>query len=91
MHRVVPPPGAQRECERYSFAYVLKPPDGTRMSRWGGIGGVIPRLGVGERDWGDCTYGEFHARKAAGIRAGKNLQGGVEGGEEVVKEVNGVH
>jgi len=95
MHRVVAPPGAQAECERYSFAYVLKPSNEVRMNRWQS-GSVIPKLKYGEEDVGDCTQGEFHARKAKGIKAGKNLADSqrelkMEGRVNVdVKEVDGV-
>lgn len=76
MHRVVPPPGAQAASDRYSLAYVLKPPKEQSMSRLK-MGRVIPQQ---EEDLvGDCNYGEFHSKKAAGFREGKNLadnQGG---------------
>lgn len=76
MHRVVPPPGAQAASDRYSLAYVLKPPKEQSMGRLK-MGRVIPQ---DEEDFvGDCTYGEFHSKKAAGVREGKNLadnQGG---------------
>ena len=104
MHRVVPlPPGAaQAECDRYSVAYVLKPPNEARMDRWRS-GSVIPRLEEGEGDVGDCTYGEFHRRKGKAYEAGKNLVGGTGGAGEkkekgsgappdvMIKEVDGVH
>lgn len=96
MHRVVPPPGAQAACERYSFAYVLKPSNDARMDRWS-EGDVIPRLRDGEPDLGDCTYGEFHKSKSAAIKAGKNVVGARLGGKAEnmigvdVQEVNNVH
>ena len=84
MHRVVPPPGAQSECPRFSMAYVLKPPYACRMERLKGEG--IP-LGEGaEEEVG--TYEEFHAKKSKGIREGKNLVSSRGGGKKTEKGVN---
>lgn len=70
MHRVVPAPGAQSECPRFSVAYALKPPYACRMERLKGEG--IPRGEEGEEEMVG-TYEEFHAKKSEGIREGKNL------------------
>ena len=72
MHRVIPAPGAQGECSRYSIAYALKPPYACRMERLKGQG--IPRGEEGEEDVVG-TYEEFHAKKTKGIKEGKNLVG----------------
>lgn len=82
MHRVVPPPGAQAECSRFSIAYVLKPPYACRMERLKGEG--ISRAEGGEEDKVG-TYEEFHVKKSKGFKEGKNLvdsRGGKNDGEE---------
>lgn len=38
MHRVIPLPGAQSECPRFSSAYALKPPYTCRLERLKGEG-----------------------------------------------------
>ncbi|KAK4694431.1 hypothetical protein P7C71_g3159, partial [Lecanoromycetidae sp. Uapishka_2] len=92
MHRVVPPPGEQAQCERFSLAYALKPPGNASMKRLKG-GTVIPVVNGNEDEVRDCTYDEFHKKKSKGITEGKNLagtRGGVKGDQEVgvnVKEV----
>lgn len=83
MHRVVPAPGAQSECPRFSVAYVLKPPYACRMERLKGEG--IPRCEGEEEMVG--TYEEFHAKKSKGIREGKNLVGS-RGGKKPEKKVD---
>ena len=71
MHRVVPAPGTQSDCPRFSIAYALKPPYACRMERLKSEG--IRRGEVEEENVG--TYEEFHAKKSQGIREGKNLVG----------------
>lgn len=83
MHHVVPAPGAQSECPRFSIAYALKPPYACRMERLKGEG--IPRGEEAEEKVG--TYEEFHAKKAQGIKEGKNLVGS-RGGKETEKRVD---
>ena len=85
MHRVVPPPGVQAECERYSIAYVLKPPADARMERL--KSGRIPDVEGNEDEMGQCTYTEYHARKSAGAREGKNLAGS-QGGRKMKPRVD---
>lgn len=85
MHRVVPPPGEQARCERYSFAYVLKPPGNASMKRLKG-GDVIPIAQGVEDEVGDCTYDEFHSKKSKGLREGKNLAG-TRGGTKMDNKV----
>ena len=63
MHRVVPAPGAQSECPRFSMAYVMKPPYECRMERLKGEG--IP---CDEEEEVVGTYAEFHPKKSKGIR-----------------------
>ena len=68
MHRVVNAPGQQAACERYSFAYVLKPNNKASMRRL-----VGPDIGVhGERD-AQYTYENWHKIKEAASRKEKNL------------------
>ena len=63
MHRVVPAPGAQSECPRFSVAYAMKPPYACRMERLKSEG--IP---CSEEEEVVGTYEEFHARKSKGIK-----------------------
>ena len=63
MHSVVPAPGAQSECPRFSMAYAMKAPYACRMERL--KGGGIPS---GEEEEMVGTYEEFHAKKSKGIK-----------------------
>lgn len=63
MHRVIPAPGAQSECPRFSVAYAMKPPYECRMERLKSEG--IP---CGEEEEVVGTYEEFHAKKSKGIK-----------------------
>ena len=67
MHRVVNPPGQQADCERYSFAYVLKPNNDAPMRRL-----IGPDVESWEQD-AKFTYANWHSIKEAASRKGKNL------------------
>lgn len=83
MHRVVPAPGAQSECPRFSIAYVLKLPYACRMERLKG-----ERFPHGEDNKEKVErYEEFHAKKSNGVGEWKNLVGG-RGGKKTEKKVD---
>lgn len=76
MHRVVNAPGQQAQCERYSFAYVLKPNNEAPMRRL-----VTPEADAWEEQDDGYTYANWHKVKEAASRKGRNLIR-VDGGDK---------
>ena len=68
LHRVVNAPGQQAVCERYSFAYVLKPNNEASMRRL-----VGPDKESWEEQDSHCTYANWHRVKEAASRKERNL------------------
>lgn len=68
MHRVMNPPGLQAECERYSFAYVLKPDNEASMKK------LVGPMATPQEDEDDqYLYEDWLMVKGAASREGKNL------------------
>ena len=67
-HRVVNPAGQQAECDRYSFAYVLKPDNDAPMRKLVGSAKAWD-----EFEDNDYVYRDWLSVKAVGSRNGRNI------------------
>ena len=86
IHRVVTAPGAQRDVERFSVAYLVRPALDTSMRRLAG-GNVIPRVGsVEEQQQEDITAKDWERMRAAQIMKGENKPKSI-GGRRIDQKV----